>query len=130
MLGSCFASRCISLLTKLHFIVVLHLFVHFVFSLLFASFNFTKLQFIVDLLCFLIVTVGLSLILVTVGLSLMIGFHNIYSVLSWFGVLGFIAFTTYSVSCWFRALFQVLGSGCLVLRVLCSRCLVSGEKLI
>ena len=40
----------------------------------------------------------------------MIGFHSIYSVLSWFGVLGFIAVTTYSVSCSFR----MLGSGCFV----------------
>ena len=68
--------------------------------------------------------------IVTVGLSLMIGFHNIYSVLSWFGVLGFIAFTTYSVSCWFR----MLGSGCFVFQVLglwCldSRCSVPGAWL-
>ena len=56
----------------------------------------------------------------------MIGFHNIYCVLSWFGVLGFIAFTTYSVSCWFR----MLGSGCFVpgawSLVLDSRCSVPG----
>ena len=65
-------------------------FLHFVFSLLFASFNFTKLQF--NLFSSLI------FFIVTVGLSLMIGFHNIYCVLSWFGVFGFIAFTTYSVS--------------------------------
>ena len=66
--------------------------------------------------------------IVTVGLSLMIGFHNIYSVLSWFGVLGFIAFTTYSVSCWFR----MLGSGCFVpgawSLVLDSRCSVPGAR--
>ena len=91
-------------------------FLPFVFSLLFASFNFTKLQFIVVS----------SLMFFDSQRRFLFndGFHNIYSVLSWFGVLGFIAFTTYSVSCWFRMLgsgclvsgawFQVLGSGCLV----------------
>ena len=93
-------------------------FLHFIFSLLFASFNFTKLQFIV-----------VSSLMFFDSHSRFLfndGFHNIYSVLSWFGVLGFIAFTTYSVSCWFR----MLGSGCFVpgawSLVLDSRCSVPG----
>ena len=74
-------------------------FLHFVFSVLFASFNFTKLQFIV---------VSSRMFFDSHSRSLFIdGFHNIYSVLSWFGVVGF---------------------GCLVpggrLKVLGSRCLV------
>ena len=93
-------------------------FLHFVFSLLFASFNFTKLQFIV---------VSSLMYFDSHSRSLFNdGFHNIYSVLSLFGVLGFIAFTTYSVSCWFR----MLGSGCFVpgawSLVLDSRCSVPG----
>ena len=93
-------------------------FLHFVFSLLFASFNFTKLQFIV---------VSSLMYFDSHSRSLFNdGFHNIYSVLSLFGVLGFIAFTTYSVSCWFR----MLGSGCFVpgawSLVLHSRCSVPG----
>ena len=56
-------------------------FLHFVFSLLFASFNFTKLQFIV---------VSSRMFFDSHSRSLFYdGFHNIYSVLSWFGVLGF-----------------------------------------
>ena len=56
-------------------------FLHFVFSLLFASFNFTKLQFIV---------VSSLMFFDSHSRSLFNdGFHNIYSVLSWFGVLGF-----------------------------------------
>ena len=74
-------------------------FVHFVFSLLFASFNFTKLQFIV---------VSSLMFFYSHSRSLFNdGFHNMYSVLFWFGVLGF---------------------GCLVpggrFKVLVSRCLV------
>ena len=77
-------------------------FLHFVFSLLFASFTFTKLQFIV---------VSSLMYFDSHSRSLFNdGFHNIYSVLSWFGVLGFIAFTTYSLSC----SFWMLGSGCFV----------------
>ena len=74
-------------------------FLHFVFSLLFASFNFTKLQFIV---------VSSLMFFDSHSRSLFHdGFHKIYSVLLWFGVLGF---------------------GCLVpgcrFKVLVSRCLV------
>ena len=56
-------------------------FLHLVFSLLFASFNFTKLQFIV---------VSSLMFFYSYSRSLFNdGFHNIYSVLSWFGVLDF-----------------------------------------
>ena len=56
-------------------------FLHFVFSLLFASFNFTKLQFIV---------VSSLMFFYSHSRSLFNdGFHNIYSALFWFGVLGF-----------------------------------------
>ena len=56
-------------------------FLHLVFSLLFASFNFTKLQFIV---------VSSLMFFDSYSRSLFnYGFHNIYPVLSWFGVLDF-----------------------------------------
>ena len=56
-------------------------FLHFVVSLLFASFNFTKLQFIV---------VSPFMFFDSHSRSLFNdGFCNLYSVLSWFGVLGF-----------------------------------------
>ena len=74
-------------------------FLHFVVSLLFASFNFTKLQFIV---------VSSFMFFDSHSRSLFYdGFRNLYSVLSWFGVLGFGCL----VPC---SRFQVLGSGCLV----------------
>ena len=56
-------------------------FVHFVFSLLFASFNFTKLQFIV---------VSSLMFFDSHSRSLFHdGFHKIYSVVFWFRLLGF-----------------------------------------
>ena len=75
------------------------LFLHVVFSLLFASFNFTKLQFIV---------VSSLMFFDSHSRSLFNdGFQNLCSVLSWFVVLGF--------GCLFPCgRFQVLGSGCLV----------------
>ena len=74
-------------------------FLHFVFSLLFASFNFTKMQFIV---------VSSLMYFDSHSRSLFNdGFHNIYSVLSWFGVLGFWCLVPGG---WFK----VLGSRCLV----------------
>ena len=74
-------------------------FLHLVFSLLFASFNFTKLQFIV---------VSSLMFFGSHSRSLFNdGFHNIYSVLSWFGVLGFGCMVP-------GGRFKVLGSRCLV----------------
>ena len=74
-------------------------FLNFVFSLLFASFNFTKLQFIV---------VSSLMFFDSHSRSLFNGgFHNIYSVLSWFGVLGFGCLVP-------GGRFKVLGSRCLV----------------
>ena len=74
-------------------------FLHFVFSLLFASFNFTKLQFIV---------VSSLMYFDSHSRSLFNdGFHNIYSVLSLFGVLGFWCLVPVGR-------FKVLGSRCLV----------------
>ena len=74
------------------------LFLHVVFSL-FASFNFTKLQFIV---------VSSLMFFDSHSRSLFNdGFHNLYSVLYWFVVLGFRCLVP-------SGLFQVLGSGCLV----------------
>ena len=74
-------------------------FLHFVFSLLFASFNFTKLQFIV---------VSSLMFFYSHSRSLFNdGFHNIYSVLSWFGVLGFGCLVP-------GGRFKVLGSRCFV----------------
>ena len=74
-------------------------FLHFVFSLLFASFNFTKLQFIV---------VSSLMFFDSHSRSLFNdGFHNLYSVFSWFGVLGFGCLVP-------GGRFQLLGSGCLV----------------
>ena len=70
-------------------------FLHFVFSLLFTSFNFTKLQFIV---------VSSLMYFDSHSRSLFNdGFHNIYSVLSWFRVPG----SGWSVQ---GASLQVLGS--------------------
>ena len=85
-------------------------FLHLVFSLLFASFNFTKLQFIV---------VSSLMFFGSHSRSLFNdGFHNIYSVLSWLGVLGFGCLVP---GAWFLvvgsgwsvrgARLQVLGSG-------------------
>ena len=95
-------------------------FLHFVFSLLFASFNFTKLQFIV--VSSLMYFDCHSRSLFNDWLS-----QHIFCIIL-FGVLGFIAFTTYSVSCWFR----MLGSGCFVpgawSLVLDSRCSVPGAR--
>ena len=69
------------------------------FSLLFASFNFTKLQFIV---------VSSLMFFDSYSRSLFnYGFHNIYSVLSWFGVLDFGCLVP-------GGRFKVLGSRCLV----------------
>ena len=74
------------------------LFLHVVFSL-FASFNFTKLQFIV---------VSSLMFFDSHSRSLFNdAFHNLYSVLYWFVVLGFRCLVP-------SGLFQVLGSGCLV----------------
>ena len=74
-------------------------FLHFVFSLLFASFNFTKLQFIV---------VSSLMFFDSHSRSFFNdGFHNIYSVLSWFGVLGFGCLVP-------GGRFKVLGCRCLV----------------
>ena len=75
------------------------LFLHVVFSLLFASFNFTKLQFIV---------VSSLMFFHSHSRSLFNdGFQNLCSVLSWFVVLGFGCLVP-------GGRFQVLGSGCLV----------------
>ena len=74
-------------------------FVHFVFSLLFASFNFTKLQFIV---------VSSLMFFDSHSRSLFHdGFHKIYSVVFWVGVLGFGCLVP-------GGRFKVLGSRCLV----------------
>ena len=73
-------------------------FFHFVFSLLFASFYLTKLQFIV---------VSSLMFFDSHCRSLFNdGFHNIYSVLSWFGVLGLRCLVA-------GGRFKVLGSRCL-----------------
>ena len=75
------------------------LFLHVVFSLLFASFNFTKLQFIV---------VSSLMFFDSHSRSLFNdGFQNLCSVLYWFVVLGFGCLVP-------GGRFQVLGSGCLV----------------
>ena len=74
-------------------------FLHFVFSVLFSSFYLTKLQFIV---------VSSLMYFDSHSRSLFNdGFHNIYSVLSWFGVLGFGCLVP-------GGRFKVLGSRCLV----------------
>ena len=102
-----------------------------VFSLLFASFNFTKLQFIV---------VSSLMFFDCHSRSLFNDCHSRSLFNDWFSqhifciilVRGacFIAFTTYSVSCWFR----MLGSGCFVpgawSLVLDSRCSVPGAWLL
>ena len=74
-------------------------FVHFVFSFLFASFNFTKLQFIV---------VSSLMFFDRHSRSLFNdGFHKIYSALLWFGVLGYGCLVS-------GGRFKVLGCRCLV----------------
>ena len=74
-------------------------FLHFVVSLLFASFNLTKLQFIV---------VSSLMFFDSHSRSLFNdGFHNMYSVISWFGVLGFVCLVP-------GGRFKLLGSRCLV----------------